>query len=118
MEIIKNINDLFGNFDNIIGVIGTIVGIIGTIVGIVGHKELKEAKNIKTEISNSTVGHNQTAESITNTYNGIGVEDAEHIAKKAVEEGTKDIPIIRSGDTPPDNSIGKDGDVYIKTIND
>ena len=114
MEIIKNINDLLGNFDNIIGVIGTIVGIIGAIVGAIGHKEFKEAKNIKTEISNSTVEHNQTAESIMNTYNGIGVKDAEHIAQKAAEQSVKDIPVIRYGSEPPDNSIGKDGDLYLQ----
>ena len=117
MEFVKSINDLFGNFDNIIGVIGTIVGIIGTIVGVIGHQELKEVKNIKTEISNATVGHNQTADSITNTYNGIGVEDAEYIAQKTVEEKTKDIPNVIAGTAPPDESIGKPGDIYIQVKN-
>lgn len=98
-----------------------LVAIIGIIVGIIGGKELKEANNLKfqigkleTKIEKMKFNNSQVANTINN--NGIGLADAEHVAERIVDEKTKDIPTFRFGEGPPDDSIGKDGDIYIQIL--
>ncbi len=116
LEIMIKINNYLGNFDNIIGVLGLVIAIVGIVVGIIGRKSLKEVKNIKTQIKNSNVGTNQTANTINN--NGLSVKDTEYIAGQVADQKIDKLPVIRTGTTPPDNKLGKNGDIYLQIIDD
>lgn len=96
-----------------------VVGVIGLIVGIIGGKELHEAKKLKiaikemkVQIEKMDISNSQVATTIHN--NGLNLKDVDYVTNKIVDQKIEELPKIRSGYGPPDNSLGKDGDIYIQ----
>lgn len=107
------------NISDGIAIAELIVAFIGIIVGIIGGKELRAAneikvqfRDLKTKIEKIELNNSQVANTINN--NGIGVKDTEYLVKKVVDDKIEELPKVHYGYEEPGNSMGKDGDIYLK----